>query len=576
MYTGIHFSSLRLICVLGVASFLQPGNALSQQVGDCLHANGSAILDANNVRATIHNGRQLFYRSSSESIGYEVPAGSGKNAIWGVSTWIAGIVDGELRSSSSMSRPELWAGPINDNGDPPINCDDYDRVFKVRTSDIQEFIDSGFATADLLEWPTGLGAPTVDRDHNPIDVSNEPFSERSKRIIDLSAGELPNIKADQSIWWITNDRGNEHRRSRTEPLGIELHGHAYAASNPGSAIDSATLYSYRIVNKNSSPITDAYVGIWFSVQLGFYNDNYLASDSSRGMGIVYNFDNDDEGDNGYGIAPPAVGGLFLDGPVADADLIDNNSDGQIDELGERLGTTSISWFHLSGGVLTRSPTRAQHFYNYLQGLWVDGHPFTVGGIGRDFSEQETKFVFSGDPVTGEFWSQLNMDGSGERADAFEIHFLMSSGPFTIQPNAAQDFTFAIVWARGTDNFDSIVELRKAADLVKKAYSLGGFDRPRIIPSPPPTVPNLTASLSYNFPDPFSDTTTIRYRVPSQTMVKLVVHDVLGREVMSLVNQVQEIGEYLVKMDGSKLPSGVYYYRIEIGRASAARSMTLVK
>ena len=65
-------------------------------------------------------------------------------------------------------------------------------------------------------------------------------------------------------------------------------------------------------------------------------------------------------------------------------------------------------------------------------------------------------------------------------------------------------------------------------------------------------------------------------VPDFANVQLVVLDVLGKEVSVLVREPQDEGEYSVTFDGTDLPSGVYFYRIEIGHASATRSMMLVK
>ncbi len=83
-------------------------------------------------------------------------------------------------------------------------------------------------------------------------------------------------------------------------------------------------------------------------------------------------------------------------------------------------------------------------------------------------------------------------------------------------------------------------------------------------------------LSQNYPNPFNPITTIEYRVLEAGFVSLKVYDVLGREVATLVSGFQEIEAYRVDFNASRLASGVYFYRLQIGRASATKKMIVVK
>lgn len=71
----------------------------------------------------------------------------------------------------------------------------------------------------------------------------------------------------------------------------------------------------------------------------------------------------------------------------------------------------------------------------------------------------------------------------------------------------------------------------------------------------------TLVLEQNYPNPFNATTTIRYALPADVRVQLEIFDVLGRVVMVLVDQEQKAGYYDVRFESSKLPSGVYFYRL---------------
>jgi subtilisin family serine protease len=89
------------------------------------------------------------------------------------------------------------------------------------------------------------------------------------------------------------------------------------------------------------------------------------------------------------------------------------------------------------------------------------------------------------------------------------------------------------------------------------------------------IPN-TFTLSQNYPNPFNPSTKIKYSVPRQSLVKLIVYDLLGREVAVLVNDMQQRGNYEAVFNASNFASGVYVYRIEAGDFVQSKKMVLIK
>ncbi len=83
-------------------------------------------------------------------------------------------------------------------------------------------------------------------------------------------------------------------------------------------------------------------------------------------------------------------------------------------------------------------------------------------------------------------------------------------------------------------------------------------------------------LYQNFPNPFNPITKIYYSIPRISKVTIVVYDILGRLVRSLVNDFKEVGNYTVSFDGSGLASGVYFFRIEAGDFVDSKKMVLVQ
>jgi hypothetical protein len=92
--------------------------------------------------------------------------------------------------------------------------------------------------------------------------------------------------------------------------------------------------------------------------------------------------------------------------------------------------------------------------------------------------------------------------------------------------------------------------------------------------------NREAASSYvleqNYPNPFNPSTRIKYTVGVANDVRLVVYDLLGREVAVLVSERKAPGSYKANFDGSALASGVYIYRFSAGSFVQSRKMTLVK
>ncbi len=106
-------------------------------------------------------------------------------------------------------------------------------------------------------------------------------------------------------------------------------------------------------------------------------------------------------------------------------------------------------------------------------------------------------------------------------------------------------------------------------------------------------------LDQNYPNPFNPTTIIRYIIPNSTVisnpqrgerspnleispsgrndnVSLIIYNILGKEIATLVNKTQPAGNYGVNFDASTLPSGVYYYQLKVGNFQKTKKMVLLR
>lgn len=465
--------SLALLLMLLVGAF---GTAQAQTPGSCTLGEAQADLEINNVFARLFNTGSLFFGgTTTNGDGYLVPKASAKSPIFASGIWIGGRVNGELRvAGSRYANFTFWPGPLDEaTGRPvnPANCSAYDRMYSVNRGDIVNYEASGATTSDLADWPVDLGAPVIDGDGNPDNYN-------------LAGGDRPEIIGDQAVYWVMNDVGGPHTTINTPPLGVEVQVLAFSFSR-SDAIGSTTFYRYRVINKSGNTINDTYLSVFSDPDLGNAVDDYVGFDSELAMGYVYNADNDDEGSTGYGASPPATGYDFFQGPI-----VPDGPDAGTDP--DTLGATGFSYFENAQTGPTIDPSTGEAMYFFMQGLWGDGTPMRArgNGYGEQGGAPITRFAFTGDPVTGEFWSEVNNNGSGGTNPAGDRRFLITTGPWDMQNGESQDIVFGVVFARGNSNLNSITALRAADLLAQNAYN-ANFN----LPPPPPAPPRCTESTS---------------------------------------------------------------------------------
>jgi immune inhibitor A len=127
-------------------------------------------------------------------------------------------------------------------------------------------------------------------------------------------------------------------------------------------------------------------------------------------------------------------------------------------------------------------------------------------------------------------------------------------------------------AEGINNsYPSIYDTR--IDFMQAAlnYLLG----PVSVLDPSPVLPGRI-SLDQNYPNPFNPTTRIAFEIPSTDQVNLSVYDILGRLIDKPVDEVLTAGGHVITWDGSRFPSGIYFYRLTVGNHSITKRMTLAK
>jgi hypothetical protein len=127
--------------------------------------------------------------------------------------------------------------------------------------------------------------------------------------------------------------------------------------------------------------------------------------------------------------------------------------------------------------------------------------------------------------------------------------------------------------RPADNLDYRQRVKELMALLRK-----GEYHPRAY-NPPPIPEEYF--LAQNYPNPFNPITIIRYGLPEEAQVKVTIYNILGREVMTLVDEDKPAGYYNVSWDsrshrGHEVSSGVYFYRIKANEFVDVKKMVLLR
>jgi len=153
-------------------------------------------------------------------------------------------------------------------------------------------------------------------------------------------------------------------------------------------------------------------------------------------------------------------------------------------------------------------------------------------------------------------------------------------------STSSDYFYQKLWEYTKNNTTMLLKnaSKTMAELIYTSWVNAGS--PELNPSDIQDVNTVQDfDLGQNYPNPFNPSTTIRYSIPSQkkseaSFVKLVVYDILGNEMTNLVENNQSAGNYEVQFDansiGSGLPSGIYFYRLTVGKFIDTKKMMLIK
>lgn len=425
---------------------------------ECQPATAQIDLDINNVRTRLLSGGDMWWNLDDAK--YEIPKiepGSGiisVHSLFAGALWIGGIdAGGQLKLAAQTYRQtgnDFWPGPLDKFGSVEDDiCSSFDRHWKVNRSDIDEFIKSSIENGgpvpisniprSILEWP-GRGNPhAIGAKGIPLNLAANKnlapyFDYNSDLLYNPEDGDYPDVKGDQAIWWVYNDKGDIHSETGGEAIGLEVQTTAFAFAT-NDEVNDMTFYSYKVSNFSSIPLDSVYFGQWVDADLGYAFDDYVGCDASRALGICYNGDAEDgPAAQSYGFNPPLVGVDFFQGPKE----YEYDIDGKVIDS-SFLGMSKFLYYNNDFSTIG-NPEVASHFYGYLSGTWKNGSPFTEGGNGFGGTIL-ANYIYPDDPGSGD-WDECTLG-----ITPADRRFMQSAGPFTLDPGANNEVVIGVVWVR---------------------------------------------------------------------------------------------------------------------------------
>ncbi len=412
----------------------------------------TGAFNGNRINTDLENNGMIVSHRISGHSGFEWPQGNATYAIYASGIWMAGKVNGEIRTAVAEYEPEFTAGTWESEGDDPAG--EY-RLYKVNKVDLN----NPEGNPDFANWPVDQGAPWIDEDGDDIYT---PMPEGE---------DHPEFLGDQVMFFVMMDGvGTDHSVFSTDPLGLEIQTTIWGY-NRNDAFGDMMFVRSRIFNKGGNDITDTYLGLWSDPDLGDASDDFVGCDTALSLGITYN----DGADSQYGTGAPAIGYDFFQAAFPSGDITDTTY--AFDEYRAGYKNQAMSSFvkYINPDDVYSDPNDATEAYFYLQGFRRDGTPFINTATGLP-----SKFVAMDDPndnvdATDDIWVDGDDNPSADR------RFLMNVGPFDFDAGSEAEVVFGIIMSQGSDALASVTKLKEDDILAQKAY-----DVRFALPDPPAT------------------------------------------------------------------------------------------
>lgn len=564
-------------------------------------------LDFNNIKAFVNTGGLLFKRPGGP--GFEAPKGSGAHSIYAANMWIGGkdpLDTTYIAATNFGVTQDFQPGPVMDSLSYAPRYAYWNRLWKVSKNDIIDHIlnytSVGYVMpASIADWPGNgdalYGEPAVVAPYVDVNLNGT---------YDPLNGDYPEILGRQAIYQVFND-DKVHDATGGPKMKVEIHCMVYEFESCGdSALNNTVFVNYRVINRGLKTFHNTGFGFFTDIDLGYYSDDYMSSDVSRGMFYAFNGDPIDATTawtTGYGVNLPMQGVTFLGGGYMDTDGSDNPfvldypsmlstggivyegqgvhyADGTIDN--ERGGMNKyISYTGLGAPTLGMSdPDNDAQYYNYLNGKWRDGSQLMFGGNGYPghpgVSTTPTDFAYfyDTDPnyvstlntiVTPDWREDIAGNTPGDRRG------MGASGYFTMNPGETNEFDVALTFARDLTidslPLGSLPLLETMVDTLRNYFEADSTPCGKFKYHTAIGIDEIEDQIIFSvYPNPAHDYITIMLEDQGNT-TSYELYDILGNVIIEKkrMNNVATI-------DISNIANGIYFIDISNEKQHTAKKI----
>ena len=574
IYTGI-------VPGLNIGDVLMISFTIQALLGTIVNANGptiivpldysamSQLIDVNNFQLPINNSGIL-----ADVLIPPATIGGAKldNKIFLFSGgfYMTGYSNGTLWANGMASASRITdylPGKVGSSSIDPKNI-----IYVVRSTDP----DFGQAWQNWI-FAVSQGADFYDGDHDGIFT---PIDKNANGKWDPDE-DRPANQGDITAWCVYNDGLQSDLRTYNDiqPQGIEIHQTVFA-KNSTNNLGNIVFVEYRIINTGtkSDKLDSVYFGAFADADIGLSGAFDLdGCDTLSNAGYTYH--SSSYPDTKFGNNPPAFFISGLQGPLSyipGVTFIDNNSNGIFDDGIDTPLDTAYSRKGLAGiqkypGAKNMGLSSFHQYYNgfdpqtrfelrnYTLGLdntssqknpctWSQGGVY--GGV--NCANVNPLFMYSGDPVTSTGWVNIT---------PLDQRFISNYGPFQLRKDQPVDIILAYLIGRGYDALNSITVARNITNTAKDYYATN-FSGTFTSVSNKNNAVIKSFSLEQNYPNPFNPNTRIKYTLPVDSHIKLIIYNTIGQVVKILANENQTIGTHEIDFNVSSLASGVYFYTLQ--------------
>ncbi|MFC2084186.1 hypothetical protein ACFLS9_03935 [Bacteroidota bacterium] len=269
----------------------------------------------NNILMWISNNGDGSHDPGTDGGGFYWPDGLNGNisAVFEDGFVYGGKINDEIKVNGNTHRQGLQAGYISPDGTPSDVNDPVNKIWKIR-KDWQLLPDGPWKDQyeyDYNNWPGEYGAPYIDTDNDGIFTSGI---------------DEPEFVGDEVLFYLANDLDPDRSKFTygSQPIGLEFRTTVWGFNND-DLLNDVIFKKYVVINRSGEQIEDMYFSYWSDDDLGYASDDYAGCDTLLDLGYVYNADNFDGTENYrfYGINPPAVGHMMVQGPIVPASSSDS-------------------------------------------------------------------------------------------------------------------------------------------------------------------------------------------------------------------------------------------------------------